>query len=121
MPYIQATFSSPACPVLHRIALPVVSEWCQMRPGLRRARSAPTDAIWTSGGIRSGDLSGFVVISDGDAQPLTVPSKKTAAHRRHECQPGETRHLGTRKALIQPDLERKPNASQGIRKNHRFL
>jgi hypothetical protein len=30
IPHIYAVFSSLACPVLHRIAFPVVSEWCQM-------------------------------------------------------------------------------------------
>jgi hypothetical protein len=27
--HIQAVFSPPACPVLHRYAFLVVSEWCQ--------------------------------------------------------------------------------------------
>ncbi len=29
IPHTQAAFLSLPCPVLHRIALPVVSEWCQ--------------------------------------------------------------------------------------------
>jgi hypothetical protein len=29
MPHSQAAFSAPGCRVLHRIALPVVSKWCQ--------------------------------------------------------------------------------------------
>ncbi len=29
MPHIYAGFSSAACPTLHRIALAVVSKWCQ--------------------------------------------------------------------------------------------
>jgi hypothetical protein len=31
-PHTQADFLSPACCVLHRIAFPVVSEWCQYHP-----------------------------------------------------------------------------------------
>jgi hypothetical protein len=37
MAHIKARFSSPACWVLHRIALAVVSEWCQKGRGLRAA------------------------------------------------------------------------------------
>jgi hypothetical protein len=32
-PHSQAASSATACPVLHRIALPVVSEWCQKSLG----------------------------------------------------------------------------------------
>src|SRR5215218_3305207 len=32
IPYLYGVFSSPACTSLHRIALAVVSVWCQRRP-----------------------------------------------------------------------------------------
>jgi hypothetical protein len=35
IPHIWAVFSSPVCPALHRIAFPVVSEWCQFSPCIR--------------------------------------------------------------------------------------
>ena len=34
--HIQADFLSLLCPVLHRMAFPVVSEWCQRRPSYPR-------------------------------------------------------------------------------------
>jgi hypothetical protein len=47
---------------------------------------------------------GSLSLVAANAQPLTFPSEKTAAHRRHEWHPGETRRLRTRRALIQPHL-----------------
>jgi hypothetical protein len=48
IPHIYAAFSSLGCPVLHCIALPVVSEWCQFSPrclssrlGARHGTSTP--------------------------------------------------------------------------------
>jgi hypothetical protein len=35
MPHIWRGFFSLACPALHRIAFPVVSEWCQYHPRIR--------------------------------------------------------------------------------------
>jgi len=32
MAHIYAGFSALVCPLLHRIAFPVVSEWCQYHP-----------------------------------------------------------------------------------------
>ena len=40
IPHIQAVSSSPVCPALHRIALPVVSEWCQYHPRIGFAGQA---------------------------------------------------------------------------------
>jgi hypothetical protein len=49
MPHIYAVFFSGACPRLHRIALPVVSEWCQCHPRIRVTRSSTPSSVAFSG------------------------------------------------------------------------
>jgi hypothetical protein len=41
IPLTQAGFSFTPCPVLRRIALPVVSEWCQLMPVERKESLHP--------------------------------------------------------------------------------
>jgi hypothetical protein len=53
IPYIQAVFSSPVCCVLHRIALPVVSEWYQSRDafgGFSATADSMNAMVWANDG-----------------------------------------------------------------------
>jgi len=47
IPHTQAGFSSPACYVLHRIALPVVSEWCQTGTSTAERGISSAPLLWS--------------------------------------------------------------------------
>src|SRR5688500_9989833 len=47
-PHIQADSFALPCPVLHRIAFPVVSEWCQYRPPVHLRPAAPFSMLLMS-------------------------------------------------------------------------
>ena len=58
MAHIYAAFSSPAFSVLHRIAFPVVSEWCQSTP------------VSTVSGSRSASVVVELILLVGRLAPL---------------------------------------------------
>jgi hypothetical protein len=57
MLHIYRSFLSPVCPVLHRIAFPVVSEWCQcdprVDPRLRASFAWPLGLLSVEGTLSS--------------------------------------------------------------------
>jgi hypothetical protein len=71
------------CPVLHRIAFPVVSEWCQWRQMIEGAAksSAPED----DNGTKHGTVGSADAILDDLAEhhpTHTVPSPRRESFRR---------------------------------------
>ena len=79
-PHIWGTFFAVACPALHRIALPVVSEWYQQHP---RIRVTPSLASSTSRSQSENSLSSPI----GASRAPGKASRPSALRREMEAEP----------------------------------
>ncbi len=74
MPHIQAAFFALTYPVLHRIAFPVVSEWCQNRPRVHLRLRAPFARRLEPPIQRHPQLRALVPVPDPESTRRSPPS-----------------------------------------------
>ncbi len=124
IPHIQGVSSSLACCVLHRIAFPVVSEWCQMVSELPAFATWSTD-LSTAPLLKSNPREGRAALGEGVAAERTRVSQNldlATVHRSPSASRNRRSHRSTlnrnQKPCRQAERATKSESPPGFCRKH---